>query len=285
MKRVTKIAAILTAVAMLMLLPDANVFTAKAAEPVSYAAKYDPDRNDWRMQENTSVFDENAISRSIYAVVADIKDGDIVVVYNDASTTTALDLGGVHLTNLTLAQNTQFCIIKTGGIDECYVLGGSYSSINGAVTNAYVYDTTTCTFTGNVGTLTIYAASDGSTSNVSVGGTVEHLYVTPLDVNVPRTFYNLYRFNEASLDIKDGKLQTPEWNYLNYDQYMAQATGTQNNNTANSTAASNNNQAASSSSDEYDDVPKTGQNSPYIWYLGAAVLFFAGSYALRRINR
>ena len=281
MKRVTKIAAILTAVAMLILLPNASAFTARAAEPVSYAAKYDPDRGEWRMQAYTNVFDDNAASRSIYAVVADIKDGDIVVVYNDASTTVALDLGSARLSNLTLAQNTEFCIIKTGGIDESYVLGGSYASINGDVKNANVYDTTTCTYTGNVGTLTIYAASDGSTSNVSVGGTVEHLYVTPLDAKVPRTFYNLYRFDKATLDIHNGKLQTPEWAYLDYDQYLAVA-GTQNN----SSAASNNKPAASSSSDEYDDVPKTGQNSPYIWYLGAAVLFFAGSFVLRRrINR
>lgn len=282
MKRVTKIAAILTAVAMLILLPNASAFTARAAEPVSYAAKYDPDRGEWRMQVNSNEFNDNAVSKSIYGVLADIKDGDVIVVDNDVSTKEVLDLGNVRLSNLTFRQNSQSCIIKAGGIDECYVLSGNYASVNGDVKNAYVYDTTTCTFTGNVGTLTIYAASDGSTSSVSVGGTVEHLYVTPLDVNVPRTFYNLYRFNKGTLDIKDGKLQTSEWNYLNHDQYVA--AGTQNNSPA-ASQTQNNSPAAPSSSDEYDDVPKTGQNSPYIWCLGAAVLFFAGSYALRRTNR
>lgn len=281
MKKVTKITALLAAVAMLMMLPDANALTAKAAEPVSYAVKYSPDLKEWRIQANTNDFNEKADSRSIYVLLPDIKDGDIVVVYNDDITNVALDLGSARLSNLTLTQNTQSCLIKSGGADVCHVQGGSLCSISGDVKNAYVYDTTTCTFTGNVDTLTIYATSwDGSTSNVSVDGTVEHLYVTPFDQDTPRTYYDLYHFGKGTLYLEEGTLQTPEWSYLNYDQYVAQVAPTAQNN---SQAAQDNSQVKPSS--EYDDVPKTGQSNAYIWFLGAALLFFAGSFAARRIHR
>ena len=272
MKSVTKIAAVLVSVALLVLLPSANAFTAKAEEPVSYAVKFNSAKNEWRMQVNASVFDESKETLSASYLQQDLKAGDIVVVYNDVDTNVELNLGSARLSNLTLAKNTKFCIIKSGGVDECYVLGGSTSSINGDVTNAYVYDTTTCTFTGNVDTLTIYSAGDDLTSSVSVNGTVEHLYALPLNPPVFYTYYDLYHFSANTLYIKEGGLQTGSWAYLTADQYAAQTNN-------------NSKQSPADTSDEYDDVPKTGQNSLYMWFLCAAALFFAGSCILRRADR
>lgn len=278
MKKAAKIASVLVLAAMLVLVPNANAFTAKAAEPVSYAVKFNPDKGEWRMQANTNLFEEDKASREIYYLQQDIKENDIVVVYNDTSTNVVLDLGNVRLSNLTLVQNTQSCIIKSGGANECYVLGGSTCSINGDVKNAYVYDTTTCTFTGNVDMLTIYGGEE-LTSSVSVNGTVEHLYALPLNPPAPYVYYDLYRFSADSLYVKEGVLQTASWAYLTAEQYAGQTAAPQNNNSAHSPAATPN------TSDEYDDVPKTGQNSLYIWFLCAAVLFFAGSFILRRADR
>lgn len=278
MKKVTKIVSVLVLTAMLVLLPNANAFTAKAEEPVSYAVKFNSDKNEWRMQANTNVFDESKGTLSASYLKQDLKAGDIVVVYNDVGTNIALDLGSARLSNLTLANNTKSCIIKSGGVDECYVLGGSISSINGDVTNAYVYDTTTCTFTGNVGTLTMYGG-DELTSSVSVNGTVEHLYALPLNPPVPYVYYDLYRFSAGTLYVKEGVLQTNSGTYLTAEQYAEQTAVPQNNDSAQPPAAT------PDASDEYDDVPKTGQNSLYVWLLCAAGLFFAGSFIFRRVDR
>lgn len=291
MKRVTKIAAVLVSAALMVLLPNANAFTAKAEEPVYYAVKFNSDKNEWRMQANTNVFDESKESRAIYYLQQDIKEGDIVVVYNDVDTNVALDLGSARLSNLTLTNNTNFCIIKSGGANECYVLGGSISSINGDVANAYVYDTATCTFTGNVETLTMYSASEKLTSSVSVGGTVEHLHALPLNPNIDITFYNLYRFKAGTLYVKEGILQTASWNYLSPGQYAEQVPAEPAEAPAEPTEAPAEPAEASAApepsddSDEYDDVPKTGQDNIYMWFLCASALFFTGSYILRRSDR
>ena len=39
-----------------------------------------------------------------------------------------------------------------------------------------------------------------------------------------------------------------------------------------------------STSSEYDNVPKTGENSAMFWLLGAAVVCMAGGYTIRRKN-
>ena len=290
MKKVTKTAAVLVLAAMLALLPNANAFTAKAAEPVSYAVKFIPDKGEWRMQANTNLFEDDKESREIYYLRQDIQEGDIVVVYNDTDTSVILDLGNTHLSNLTLVQNTQSCVIKSGGATECYVLGGSISSIGGDMTNAYVYGTTICTFVGNVGTLTMYSDGDQLTSSVSIGGTTEHLYARPGDLTLPYSFYDLYRFSAGTLYVKEGILQTASWAYLTAEQYAAQTAEPQDSNSTQTVAPQDNNStqppaATPKASDGYDEVPKTGQNSLYVWFLCAAVLFFAGSCILRRAGR
>lgn len=270
MKRIKKLAAMLAAVAILALLPDANVVTAEAAEPVTYAVKYVSDELGWRFQPYTNQYDDTAGGGQISTLRQDIKDGDVVVIENRLGANTSLDLGSVKLSNLTYLENTKFSIVYAGGVTDCYVLGGTTGTVNCDVENAYVYDTVVFNFNGNVKEMTI-TAGDKLQSSVGTEGTVGHLYA--YSTSKAATLIDCYDFAAGALYIQNG-IFLPKGSYVSAVDHAAALA-------AQSTATSN----SSSSDDEYDDVPQTGQNSLYLWLLGASWLCFAGSHVLRRPER
>lgn len=267
MKRIKKTAAMLAAVAAMVLLPQTNTFTAKAAEPVTYSLTYLD--NKWYFQSSTS--DEY---KSLYYLSESIKDGDLVVVYNDNDSAEALDLGDVHLSNLTFLHNTKFTKVFAGGIDDCYVLAGTSGTVNCDVKNAYVYDTVTFNFNNNVTNLYLYA-DDKINSNLGVSGTVGHLLATSLPNHEPyRLHFDYYDFPKDSLHFIDGAFK-PNLGFKTPEEHAQQTSSTE-------TVTAPTNSAGNEYNDEYDDVPKTGQSYLYLWLLGASIICFAASAILKR---
>lgn len=276
MKRIRKFAALLAATAMLVLLPEANAFEANAEEPATYAAKYVEGKG-WRFQYDTNAYDDEEEGAEIRYLREYAKDGDVVVVYNYVGATAPLDLSGTHLGNLTIYQNSPYTVVTVGTADYCYVQGGNTCAINGTITNAYVFDESTCTFNNNVTNLTIYSSdSQKPTSTVTCAGTVGHFVATTLKDD-PRIYYDLYDFTAGTFNVRKGSVKTAETNY------SSQPTGVAPADTASTAPAADT--ATDNSADEYDDVPKTGQSSLYVWFLSASVLCYAGSRALRRADR
>lgn len=272
MKKIKKITAVLAAVAVLVLLPETNASTVHADEPVTYSVKYVSDELGWRFLKNSNDF-SSGNGNNIYYLTQDIKDGDLVVVYNDIGTSTPLDLGNVKLSNLTYANNAKWSMVYAGSVQDCYVLGGSTGTVNCDVKNAYVYDTVVFNFNGNVEELNI-TSGDNVQSNVGCGGTVGHLYVysTTLD----RALFNYYDFAAGAL-LFDGGVFKPQGTFTTPEEHAANIA----NISANTTTAASSGTTAASSND-YDDVPKTGQSDLYLWLLFASMVCFAGSRALKR---
>ena len=202
---------VLAAIAMLVLIPEAGTMRASAAEPVTFAVKYLPDRGEWRFQANTSTFDEGKYHRELYYLYQTMQEGDLVVVYNDSTSTKELDLGKAHLSNLTIANCKPFTIVYAGPVDDCYVLIGSQCSINAEITNAYVYDTSLCNFGGNVKEMNLYYFSNEVKSTLGCSGTVDHLCVRAADSAQVRL--NLYNFTAGTLNIQSGSLKTSDRYY------------------------------------------------------------------------
>ncbi len=274
MKRFAKFVSLLTAAAALALLPGANTLQVSADSPTTFYLRFNAGSNDWRMQRGT--WDENSEGRELYYLNngdEKIKDGDIVVVQppNGQASNTDLTID-VHLSNLTI--NRTSAVVKTKGIDECYVLGDSYAAINGDVTNAYVYDNAICTFNNNVNTLTVNA-EDNIQASISVGGTVAHL----IELSYGNVRIDRYNFAAGKLYYNvNGVLETTAEYYS--------TTPTSDTPAASAPAAP---QPAASpspapSSDEYDDVPKTGESNLILWLAGISALCFAGSFALRKVR-
>ncbi len=210
------IAALLTAVILLAVLPDANTMEAKAAAPMTYAVKYNPSDKTWYYQAGTNSFDEknNNNTRSVYYLkTQELQDGDIVVVLNDEKKPEPLDLGNAHLSNLTIrCKPENFTIVYTGGIDYLYVLEGSSCSVNGNVVSAHISDPSTVNINGDVSELIIDNIKDNPPkSYLSCSGTVGHLYA-PSTTN-PRTYINKYDFKKGTLEVSKGSLKTGSWAY------------------------------------------------------------------------
>lgn len=265
MKRIKKLAVVLAAVTALVLLPEANAFTSKAEEPVTYSVKYVSDNLGWRFQANTSTFDPNNDGRDMYYFPQYVKDGDLVVIYNEIGTSKPLDLGDVNLSNLTYVQGTKATIVYAGSVTDCYVLDGTFGTINCDVKNAYVYDTVTFNFNNNVTNLYLYA-KDKIHSDLAVAGTVGHLLATTPDKYEPyHVHFDYYNFSSGSLRFTGGAFN-PTGSYDTSGEIDQQSAAAE----------------VSDSDDEYDDVPQTGQNYLYLWLLGASAVCFAGSIALKR---
>lgn len=281
MKKFKALVTTMAVAAMLVLLPDATAATANAATPKNYAVKYCADENDWRYQEG-SEFDDDEQARELYYLLQDLKDGDTVAVYNDDCTTAPmLDLGNVKLGNLTICRVASAAVL-TGGVSECHILAGSYCAVNGNVDNAYVYDVATVTFNNNVDTLVATAERSDFNSSISCAGTVWHFHA--YSTNDPRTFYDLYNFDEGKFSVDDGNLVTE---YYFYDQYAVKGATNQTAaaTTPTATTPTATTPAATTATGVYDEVPKTGESPLIFYFLGAAVLCMAGSLTLRRRTR
>jgi hypothetical protein len=112
-------------------------------------------------------------------------------------------------------------------------------------------------------------------------GTVNHLIAK--DNRDQSVFYEAYSFAAGKLAIEDGSLKTEAKYYSTTAPAAAAeaapaATEQPTQTTAPAQATQN------STSSEYDNVPKTGENSAMFWLLGAAVVCMAGGYTIRRKN-
>ncbi len=264
MKRMKKIAAMLAALAMCVLLPGANTLTASAAAN-TYCVKYVTDQ--WRYQEG-STWNDAAGHRELYYLYEGIKDGDTVVIDGAGNTTLNLALS-VRLSNLTL-NATNNVVVSANGIDNCYILGNtSVTAVTSDITNAYVYDNASVTLNKNVNTLTIQGTSD-IVANVTCAGTVAHL----IGKDNLQTYYDVYNVAEGKLLIENGSIRME-------DKYFTRTAPVGTTQTT-STATTTTQQTTTASSSEYDDVPKTGESNLIFWLIGIAAACFAGKYMLKK---
>lgn len=209
-QKARKFITLLAALAILISVPGFCALEVSAEGPVTYAVKYIPSCKDWRVQVGTSTFDDKAGHWESYYLSQNLKDGDVVVVYNDSSSVPALKLGSKRLSNLTVTKSSSFTVIYSGDIDSCYLLDGASCSINSNVTNAYVYDNVLCNFNKDVKELNLYPL-DNITSSVGCIGNLAHLYAESRSTG--KAIYSLYDFQPGTLSFKDGKLATDKSKY------------------------------------------------------------------------
>lgn len=279
-KKLKLFVSMLAAAAMLVLLPGRGVMTVSAEEAKTYSIKYiGGDINDWRYVPG-STFEEGMYHRELYYLkTEDFKEGDHIVIYaGETAPNMELHLDDFKLGSLTVYQNATV-VIFTAGIRDCYVLAGAYAAINGDVTNAHLYDNVTCTFNNNVLDMVLHTGSEPH-SNISCAGTVGMFQVLEDPDNSKGIFYDIPK---NTMRYTDGTIQFPNWAASPSEAYL-QAKGT----SAGTTTAPEATPApapAGDTSSEYDEVPKTGDNSLALWLTGlagAAAVLFAGSYALYR---
>lgn len=288
-KKIKLFVSMLAAAALLVLLPGSNALTANAAEGNTYSIQFFGGAiNDW-CYVTGSTFDEKQLYSTIGGLKSrDLKDGDHIVVYDSGyEPTKHLDLSGFNLGSLTIHKNATAVFIADS-IKDCYVLAGAYAAINGDVTNATLYDNTTCTFNNNVLDMVLYIA-DKPNSNISCGGTVGHFRIL---YNTGGSRNEFYDIPQNTMKLVDGTIQYAVWSPTPSDAYLqarAEADGTATTDgtaaaeTAPNTSSGSSTPAAGTSSDEYDRVPKTGESNNVIWLVslvGAAAVLFAGSYGL-----
>lgn len=274
-KQIKTLVFTLVAVALMTLLPRNNVLTVKADGPETYSVAYIAGTyNAWRYQPG-SVFDASKGHGTLGELLLKMKEGDSVVVYQvDAAPSGAtLDLGSVKLGSLTLYQGTT-AVVRTGGVKDCYVLAGANAAINGDVTTAYIYDAANSNFNNNVLDMYLYLSRTPG-SNIHCVGTVGYFNASYADNGEYfAAFYDI----KANQDVyKDGHFNVPDWAYSSgpSDEYLQAKTST-GAETAQAPSAGQN------TSDEYDKVPKTGDNSPVLWLLLASAACFGGSCLLSR---
>ena len=273
-KKLKALVSLLAAAAVLALLPGSNVLTVKAEEAKTYSVKYiGGEVNDWRYVPG-STFDDSAYNREIYYLNLDLKAGDAVVVYaGDATPNKELHLADVRLGNLTIHQNAVAAVV-TGGVTDCYVLAGAVAAVNGDVRNAYLYDTTTCTFNNNVLDM-VLNITDEPHSDISCAGTVGHFRT---DSSTGARTFEFYDIPKNMMRMTGGSYQIAQSSPVPSDAYL-EAMNSASDTTATPEPSST---TSGASTDEYDKVPKTGAHSMVIWFVGAAVVLFTGSYVLYR---
>lgn len=286
-KKIRLLVCMLAAAAMLVLLPDENALTAKA-ETNTYSLKYfGGDINDWRYVPGNK-FEDGMYHKELYRLkTEELKDGDLIIVYpgDEVPSNKELDLSGFKLGNLTVYQNAS-AIIFADSIKDCYILAGAYTAINGDVTNAHLYDNTTCTFNNNVLDMVLHI-NDKPYSNISCAGTVGKFLILNNEDQSKGVFYDIPK---NTMMLSNGTIQFPNWSAEPSDAYLqarAAADGTAEVSAPSDAPAASApaTAAAGTSSDEYDQVPKTGESNNIIWLVsltGAAAILFAGSYMLYR---
>lgn len=279
MKSFKKLISLATMAALLAVVPGFSALRAEAATPTTYYLRFDEDKAQWRMQ--VGQWDDEYEGREAYYLnngSEAVKDGDIIVVLaSDEEISGHEDITvNAHLSNLTV--NRTGIVIKTNGIDECYVLGGSYASISGNITNAYVYDDARCTFNNNVGNLRLISSQKNTVDvSVSVVGTVGYASTSNPAGIIDE--YSNFAANTFYFDTVSG-LMTDEQYYTKKGSPVSGPAATTT--TTATTTAPANTAASTGNSNDYDDVPKTGDSSLAIWLLGLSALSFAGCLALRK---
>lgn len=273
MKHFNKIALLLMTAVFLAILPSANTLKVSAAEPTTYIYAYDDNDGEphgWFLYVNDSTTEEARATGhwEPYYLQQDFKDGDILVIQGNSSADSdlVLDLGGRHISNLTVTPGSDdiTIIVKAASIDECYLLG-SRSSITGYVSNAYVYDDTVATFCSDVDTLNV-VGNDVEVHAKAIGcqGTVNH--VIAKDDTWVR--YEYWAVQKGKLEIgPDGRWGTEEGCY-----------------STTPTAALNAGPAANNAANPYDKVPKTG-SSNIIWLFVITAACCAGGLVVLKKSK
>lgn len=266
----TKFLASIMAVAMALLLFPTNAVEASAEEPTRFVVKYVGE--DWRFQTGSSEFNDSEYSRETYYLLQQIKDGDIVVVYNTSDANVPeLDLGDKKLSNLTVVDADSLTVIYAGGVDEFYALADTIVSVNCDINTASVYDDVTFNVNGNVGTLNFYI-NEEINSVLGVNGTLGHFYGCNVGDN--STAYNYYNFQSGTFAFYNNGFQTPSEYYSVTPTTVTNPVGT----APTPTPAP----AAPSTGNDYDDVPKTGESAYAFWLLLAAAVCGGASYFVKK---
>lgn len=272
LKRIKKLLALTVSAVMLTLLPNANVLTVFADEPVTYYLMYDEEDEEWRYQLG-SAWNDNAKSSSLESLQEKIQNGDVVVVGNGSYAALTFN---VHLSNLTINNRSDVIamVSVTGGIDNCYFNKGTFGAVTGSVTNAYVYGVSRANFNSNVDNLYSYEHDSESGPTIGVTGTVSYFMDENSDGS--RGYYGT-NFAADSFYLNNGVLETDS------AKYTQDISGGPVSSSAQPAAAA---QPATSaaSSDEYDEVPKTGETSFALWLCLAAAVSFSGSLLLRKVE-
>lgn len=272
MKKFKKFVALMAATAMMIALPTGNVLTASAAEPTTYLAYYNEQEEEWIYQVGVSAYNEEEDEEDIDDLADEIKSGDILVIDgSDSFEGISLNLGNIHLTNLTILK-ADIAIVAAGSIDECHVLDDAVASITGTIKNAYVYDDAIATFINDIAYLEVIGVNDLQ-AHVTCDGTVGHLKGICEGTNIPD--YEYYNIAKDELVIENGCFETKEGFYSTTPSASAPS--------ATPSAPAQSNTSSNTNSGDYDAVPKTGEAIPaYIVLLCIAAICFAGKCALKR---
>lgn len=258
-----------------------HVVAAEAADPTTYCIRYDNEKNEWYYQVG-SAWDDTVPppKREVYYMFQILKDGDYIVVDspNDCGKITI----DANLGNLTILPNSS-AVITCKSVKEYYQLHDSTVSINGNVEKAFVYDHAVANFNNNVNYLELAFESESEPTMVAhVTGTCAELLVH--SASTGETSCHLWNFKDE-LNFNNGVVQTAYGKYdINPPSSKSAAVtpsttpaATPSNTTVTPTPA-----APSVTDDEYDDVPKTGESSAYVWMFALSVLCLTGSYAVRK---
>lgn len=250
-----------------------NIVPVAAAEPTTYVVKYDSAKDEWYYQVGSS-WDDTVPPprREIYYMIQDMKDGDYVVVDStDDRGTLVLDF---TLGNLTILPHST-ALITCKGVQEYYQLHDSAVSLTANVEKGFVYDNAVCNFNQNVNTLEL-VYTESPEMVVDVEGTCNELWVH--NSSATETKYALWNFTEP-LVFNEGIVKNQFGTYAITPPSAPAAPVVP---SAPSSTPATTPAAPSSSADEYDDVPKTGESSAFLWMFGLAALCFAGSYSFKK---
>ena len=286
MKRLKKFVTLFTLAAVCFAIPGLGKITVKAAEPTTYVLNYSDSSSEWRYKEASS-WSAEVQDRELYYLQQNIKDGDYIVIDNDVENNALALKVSVRLGNMTFKNTVGVPVVYANGYDSVYFLSGTSGAVNGDVSHAYVYGDAKANFNSNVDTLEMIGLTDDKSNNLHATingvGTVNHLIAK--DNRDQSVFYEAYSFAAGKLAIEDGSLKTEAKYYSTTAPAPAAAAEAAPAATEQPTQTTAPAQATqNSTSSEYDNVPKTGENSAMFWLLGAAVVCMAGGYTIRRKN-
>lgn len=266
MKKMTKLVAMFLVAALLVIMPDLGTLTAKAATPLTYSIGFDASLNEWRWQINPT-FDASLGSEPISRLDDYVKDGDIIVVYNNGAESLTFNVSA-RLSNLTIMGSTSSVILPGAAyIDEFYATYGCVTAVNADIKNAYVYDNCIVTFNKNVEYLEINSKPAVYNAITSSTGTIGHAK-SHYDGTVHYEVYN----------VAAGKFVS-EYTVLQTDPQYYSTTPT---GSPAAAAPATPSTTTSASSGEYDEVPKTGEAAYIYMLLGLSMLCFLGSRKLKK---
>lgn len=251
MKNLKKFLVIATVLTLFLAPLLSNPMTANAAEAKTYYVKYIPSLNQYRYQVGSWNPDTEHWDYGVLKSI--IKDGDSLAIDDAGGSGIIVDFD-VKLDSVTIVSGTG-TVVTAKSIKTLYILHGTASAINADVTNANVYGETAVNFNKNVKVLNLYnSGTNKPASDIAVVGTCGELHI--------ENSSNAYSFQENTLRLYDGVLSADTSRF----SFTPPTT-------------------PSTSNDDYDDVPKTGDDgfNP-LWLFGLAAICFAGSLGIRKMK-